>query len=70
MIHYYRHTFKMPNKSILQGYKFYAIADYGYIFCFMISSPLKDISELFKNPKLTPTDNMVVNLVEKLSDYL
>jgi hypothetical protein len=61
-----KHTIKMPNKPISQGYKIFALAEHGYIWTFSWSSRLWGIMEMFRFPGLSPTASMVLNMVTKL----
>jgi aspartyl aminopeptidase len=56
----------MPNKPIKQGYKIFALAEYGYIWTFSWSSRQLGIEEMFKQPGLTPTASMVVEIINRL----
>jgi hypothetical protein len=60
------HTFKMPNKPISQGYKLYALADYGYVWYWIWASCAKSIVEVVKEEGLTKTGSMVYQLLQKL----
>jgi hypothetical protein len=61
-----KHTIKMPNKPISQGYKIFALAEHGYIWTFTWSSRLWGIMEMFRFPGLSPTASMVLNMITKL----
>ena len=61
-----KHTVKMPNKPIQQGYKIFALAEHGYIWTFTWSSRLWGIAEKFKYEGLSPTATMVLKMIKKL----
>lgn len=46
-----------------RGYKIFALAERGYVIDIAWTSRLWDIMELFKDPGLSPTASMVLNLV-------
>jgi hypothetical protein len=59
----------MPNKSIKQGYKIFALADNGYVWHFQLSSRQHGIGELQKVDELTPTGSMVLQMARLLSKF-
>ena len=61
-----KHTQKMPNKPIKQGYKMWALCEAGYLYSFMWNSRTEGIGELEKQPDLTPTASMVLQLAKRL----
>ncbi|KAJ5576621.1 hypothetical protein N7535_003547 [Penicillium sp. DV-2018c] len=61
-----KHTVKMPNKPIKQGYKLFALAKHGYIWTFTWSSRQNDFVDFYRSPGLTPTGSMVLDMVCKL----
>ena len=61
-----KHTIKMPNKPIKQGYKIFALAEYGYIWTFTWSSRLWGIVDLFRWPGISPTGSMVLEMIRRL----
>jgi hypothetical protein len=60
------HTYKMPNKPISQGYKLYALADYGYVWYWIWASRAKSMVEVVKEEGLTKTGSIVYQLLQKL----
>ncbi|KAJ5135615.1 uncharacterized protein N7515_004893 [Penicillium bovifimosum] len=64
-----KHTVKMPNKPIKQGYKLFALAEHGYIRTFTWSSRLFGIVDLFRWPGLSPTGSMVIATICKLPGF-
>jgi hypothetical protein len=60
------HTYKMPDKPIPQGYKLFALADHGYIWKFLPASRTKGLIETARDPGLTLTGSMVLQLAEEL----
>lgn len=63
-----KHTVKMPNKPIKQGYKIFALANRGYIWTFTRSSRLWGIVDLFRWPDISLTSSMVLEMIRKLPD--
>lgn len=61
-----RHTFKMPNKPIPQGYKLFAVADQGYIWAFTPASRSQSLVEIVMHKVLTMTGSMVTQLLARL----
>lgn len=60
------HTTKMPNKSIKQGYKIWAICDRGYLYNFMFYSRFWKTVELINHELLTSHQNVVFTLAQSL----
>ena len=63
-----KHTVKMPNKPISEGYKIFALCDRGYTYDFTFYSPHTGYSYITKQPSsdLTPTGDMVYALATSL----
>ena len=62
-----KHTVKMPNKPISEGYKIFALCDRGYTYDFTFYSPCTGYSYVLKHSsELTPTANMVYALATSL----
>jgi hypothetical protein len=61
-----KHTFKVPNKPIKEGYKIFALCEAGYTYYFIWSSKSESYGELIKLPDLSPTESMVYQLAQKL----
>ncbi len=69
MIKFYgrsKHTLKMVNKPIKQGFKMWALCDRGYLFYFMFHSRFFKIGELKKHVLLTDTQSIVYQLAVEL----
>jgi hypothetical protein len=66
-----QHIYKMPNKPIKQGYKLYGLADHGYMWYWLWASRTKSLVEVVidKNPTLTKTGSMVLQLLRKLPTH-
>jgi anaphase-promoting complex subunit 8 len=60
------HTYKMPNKPIPQGYKFYALSDHGYIWIFTPFTRSEGLIETISLDGLINTGSMVHKLIECL----
>ncbi|KAL1957208.1 hypothetical protein VTO42DRAFT_6242 [Malbranchea cinnamomea] len=63
------HTYKMPHKPIKQGYKVFSLAEHGYIWTFSWSSRQIGREEMFKQPELTPTGSIVVEMINRLPKF-
>ena len=64
-----RHTYKMPDKPIPQGYKLFGLADHGYMWDYNWSSRQIGITEYMKHKDLTPTGSMVLSMAKRLSKF-
>ncbi|EED12082.1 O-methyltransferase, putative [Talaromyces stipitatus ATCC 10500] len=60
------HTFKLPNKSISQGFKIFVLADHGYVYYFYPASRTQGVIEVGKVTSLTKTGQMVYELIQTL----
>jgi hypothetical protein len=61
-----KHSYKMPNKPIKQGYKLYGIADHGYIYSWIWSSKVFGLEEILPYEGLTNTGALVQSLISTL----
>ena len=59
-----KHTYKMPNKPIAQGYKMFAICDGGYLLYFIWTSRSRKMTEVKQYKELAPTQSLVYRLCE------
>lgn len=57
-----KHTYRMPNKPITEGYKIFALCDYGYTWNWLLTSRICGIAELNSYNGLTSTASGVYQL--------
>jgi len=65
-----RHTLKIRNKPINEGYKIFALCDHGYTYGFLWYSSTEGIAELSSTPpNLSPTSRGVLQLAQLLPSH-